>query len=124
MPSPLLELSPDEVLSMPIDRLGMLVLQHLVEDNEWNSHNFINFGHNERVPTNALRCWAEALNWLISRNLVSRDSPEQSNAQAIFVTRLGHRALEEGLDTIRAAERIDVTISHYYVGSAYSPGHF
>src|SRR5712691_4278889 len=106
----LLDLSPEETQSLPIDRLGMLVLQHLVASNEWNEHNFLNNGANRGVPTQSLRCWAEALNWLISRNLVARGTPGQSSAQAIFVTRLGRRVLAEGVDTLRATERLDVAL--------------
>ena len=38
------QLSADEIQSLPIDRLGILVLKHLVDTKEWNSHNFLNSG--------------------------------------------------------------------------------
>lgn len=103
-------LSPSDIGSLPMDRLGLLVLQHLVATNEWNEHNFLNSGANQGIAQPALRCWAEGLNWLISKNLVARGTPGQNSAQAIFVTRLGHKVLQDGIDTIRAAERLDVAL--------------
>lgn len=106
------ELSFDEAHSLPIDRLGILVLKHLVETREWNSYNFLNFGREQGVPEHVLRCWSEALNWLISKNLVARGTPGQSSSDAIFVTRLGSKTLQTGLETIQAAERLDVALHH------------
>lgn len=101
------ELSAEEVQALPVDRLGLLVLQHLVTNREWNARNFLM----SRQDSDAVRrCWAEALNWLVSKNLVGRDTPGQTSAQAIFVTRLGHKVLEAGIDTIRAAERLDADL--------------
>lgn len=106
----LYDLKDEEAQALPIDRLGLLVLQHLVTSREWNAHNFLNAGINRSVSDVVLRYWAEALNWLISNNLVARDTPGQTNAQAIFVTRLGHEVLQTGIGTIRAAKRLDVDL--------------
>ncbi len=110
MAAALFDLSPEETQSLPIDRLAVLVLQHLVTTGEWNQDNFLSHGANRGVPTESLRCWAEALNWLISKNLVARGTPGQMSAQAIFVTRLGQRVLNDGVETILAAERLDVAL--------------
>lgn len=104
------QLSSHEIQSLPVDRLGILVLEHLEDTKEWNSHNFLNFGGNLRLPESTLRCWSEALNRLISKNLLARGTPGQSGADAIFVTRLGIKVLETGLETILATERLDVTL--------------
>jgi uncharacterized protein (TIGR02391 family) len=106
----LLKLSADEIQSLPIDRLGIIVLKHLVDTNEWNAHNFLNSGRNLHLPETAIKCWAEALNWLVSKNLVARGAPGQTSANTIFVTRLGIKVLEAGLEKIRAAERIDLAL--------------
>ncbi len=106
----LLELSADEIQSLPIDRLGIIVLKHLVDTNAWNAHNFLNSGMNLRLPEAVTRCWAEALNWLISKNLVARGTPGQTSANTIFVTRLGIKVLEAGLEKIHAAERVDLAL--------------
>jgi uncharacterized protein (TIGR02391 family) len=109
MAQTLQELSSEEIQALPIDRLGILVLKHLVDTNEWNSHNFLHSGGNLRLPHATLRCWSEALNWLVSKNLVARGKPGQSaDPNTIFVTRLGNKVLQTGLETIRAAERLDV----------------
>jgi uncharacterized protein (TIGR02391 family) len=110
MEESLQNLSPDEVQSLPIDRLGILVLKHLVATNEWNSGNFLISGRNMRLPDSTLRCWSEALNWLLSKNLVACGLPSDSRPDTIFMTRLGKKVLEAGLERIRAAERLDVTL--------------
>lgn len=110
MAGTLVDLSDEEIATLPVDSVAMLVLRHLVDTNEWNQHNFLNSGANRGVAEPTRRIWAEALNWLIAKNLVARGTPGQTSAQAIFVTRLGQRTLESGLGTIRAAERLDVAL--------------
>lgn len=46
----------------------------------------------------------------MSKNLVARGTPGNSELTAIFVTRLGRKVLETGIDMIRAAERLDVAL--------------
>lgn len=104
------QLSAEEIQSLPIDRLGILVLKHLVDTREWNSHNFLNSGRNLRIPDSTLRCWSEGLNWLLSKNLVARGEPGQSSAESIFITRLGNKVLKAGLEMIRAADRLNVAL--------------
>jgi uncharacterized protein (TIGR02391 family) len=106
----LYSLTSEEIQALPLDRLGMIVLDHLVATNQDNAHNFTNDGRNKGIQKETLRCWAEALNWLISQNLVSRDDPGLSSGQAIFVTRLGHRVLKEGIENIKAIERLDLSL--------------
>lgn len=110
MISTLFELSPEETRSLPIDRLGMIVLQHLVDTKQWSIHNFTNDGRNQGLPNDVLCCWGEALNWLVTRNLVALGKPGESSGNTIFVSRLGHRVLAEGNETIRATERIDLSL--------------
>ena len=104
------QLSPDEIQSLPIDRLGILVLKHLIDASEWNSHNFLNSGRNQGIPDSTLSCWSEGLNWLVSKNLVARGAPNDSRPDTIFITRLGKKVLKAGLETIQAAERLDVAL--------------
>lgn len=86
------------------------VLKQVVDTNEWNSHKFLNSGGNLGLPVETLRCWSEAFNWLVSKNLVARGTPGNSELNAIFVTRLGHKVLKEGLESIRATEPLDVAL--------------
>jgi len=110
MGSKLLELSAEEATSLPIDMLGLLVLEHLKETDQWNEHNFTNNGVNQGVHDDVLFCWSEGLNWLISKNLVARGTPRQSSAQSIFITRLGHKTLTDGMGAIKAAGRLDIEL--------------
>lgn len=100
----------DEIESLPIDRLGILVLKHLVDNKVWSSHNFLNLASNLGLPESTRKCWSEALNWLISKNLVARGTPRNLSVDSIFVTRLGIEVLEAGLEKIRATERLDVAL--------------
>ena len=104
------QLSSEEVQSLPIDRLGILVLKHLANTNEWNSHNFLQSGRNQNLSDQTLRCWSEALNWLVSKNLVARGKPGDAGLEAMFITRLGIKVLKDGLQQIQAAERLDVSL--------------
>ncbi len=110
MDQSLLQFSADEIQSLPIDRLGFLVLKHLTETKESNSYNFLNSGRNMNLPETTRKCWSEALNWLISKNLVARGTPNGCEAETIFVTRLGTKVLEAGLETIHAADRLGVAL--------------
>lgn len=102
----LLNLSDDQLCSLPIDRLGLIVLENLAETGEWNSYNFVNSAAQRGVSVLAQRCLVEAINWLVARGLVARGTPGQSASEAIFVTRLGQTVLAEGLQRVNAAERL------------------
>jgi uncharacterized protein (TIGR02391 family) len=106
----LVDFSDEEIDSLPIDRVAMLVLRHLVDTKEWNQHNFLNSAAQRKVSEPTQRIWGEALNWLIGKNLVARGTPGQTSAQSIFVTRLGHHTLAAGLDPLRATERLWVAL--------------
>ncbi len=84
--SNLIELSNEEVLAIPIDHLGAIILRHLKETDQWSEHNFTNQSQNQGIPDNVLCVWAEGLSWLISRRLVSRGRPGNNNsASTIFL---------------------------------------
>jgi uncharacterized protein (TIGR02391 family) len=110
MPQSLQELSANEVQSLPLDRLAIVILKYIVDTKEWSSHNFLNSGRTMGLSKPTLECWSEALNWLVSKNLVARTAPKDIKADSIFVTRLGKKVLEVGLETIRATERLDVAL--------------
>jgi uncharacterized protein (TIGR02391 family) len=103
----LLELTSEELLSLPIDQVGMIALKHIDSTSEWSSRNFIVLSRNEGHSKEASQCWAEALNWLISKNLVAQPKPSSGVPGTIFVTRLGKTVLETGLESLRASERLD-----------------
>lgn len=107
----MLELTPDEIADLPVDELGLKVLQDMLDRNEWHEGNYyISYGHSikhdvpQRLP--ALQAIAEAVAWLHSNALLARNALN-SNAEAIQVTRRGHEALKTGLSGVRALARID-----------------
>ena len=95
---------------MPLDALGLWILRDVDEANEWNSYNCMNarqqspeFSH----QAVALRAFEEAWAWLRAKALVAHN-PSQSHEAAIFITRRGRQALQDGLALTRAEERLDV----------------
>jgi uncharacterized protein (TIGR02391 family) len=107
MQKALLELTTEELLSLPIDQLGLIALRHIDSMPEWSSNNFIQLSRNQGLGRQASQCWAEALNWLISKNLVAQPKPDNGSPGTIFVTRLGKTVLETGLESVRASERLE-----------------
>jgi uncharacterized protein (TIGR02391 family) len=107
MSKKLLELTSEELLSLPIDQIAMIALRHIHSTPEWSSRNFIVLSTHQGLSNEAKQCWAEALNWLVSKNLVAQPSAESKGEPGtIFVTRLGKAALETGLAAIKASERL------------------
>lgn len=104
------ELTDDQIEELPIDRLALLVLKHVDRASEWNTHNFLNTARQRGVGSAALGCLSEAMNWLIVQGLVARDTPGQTNAQSIFVTRAGKRVLAEGIAGVFATARLNADL--------------
>jgi uncharacterized protein (TIGR02391 family) len=104
------QLTVDELQLLPIDRIGILVLKHLVNTKEWNSQNFLNSGFSEHLPKQTLEIWSEAFNWLVSKNLIAYGIAGNFTAGSMFVTRLGYKVLESGFEPIQAAERLDLEL--------------
>lgn len=104
----LTDLSDRDVVDLPLDQLALVVLHNLRESNEWNSQNFLGRESNQARNHLAQRALSEAINWLIARGLVARDTPGQTTSNSIFITRLGDRVLTEGMATTAAAERLAV----------------
>lgn len=117
--STLMKLTDDEIVELPVDRLGFLVLEHVSETSEWNSYNFLNWAQQQGRTQPALFCLSEGMNWLIANGLIARGKPGQSNSDSIFVSRLGRRVLEEGPALALAERRLDVDL-HGRLGGARS----
>lgn len=100
----MLNLDQDEILEMPVDQLGLLVLEDLERTGEWNEYNYV-LGASRAYPDHVARAIAEAMTWLRARALIAT-TPGQTSSSAIFVTRTGERALAEGLIFQRASERL------------------
>jgi uncharacterized protein (TIGR02391 family) len=107
----LIQLTDDQIQSLPIDRLALMVLRHCDEGGEWNTHNFLTNLKQSGTGHAALACLSEAMNWLIAQGLIAHDNPGQSmSPQSIFVTRAGKRVLSEGIAGVSAATRLNVDL--------------
>lgn len=110
------EVLDDEIESMSIDRLGMRTLYHIDRDIDsgWHIGNILSFlsGYSNQGYIRseaAQQAIAESINWLFHSGLLGRNSPpglrRGSNADSIFVTREGKKALgdvEIGLLSVKA----------------------
>lgn len=97
-----------QVLGLPLDLLGMSVVEHCEGSGEWNSHNFRIGQQHRSLP--ARKALAEAMNWAIASGLIAREAPDQSGIESIFVTRAGKAALSDGLGPMQAAARLGVDV--------------
>jgi uncharacterized protein (TIGR02391 family) len=104
----MLNLSDEAIQSLPVDERGLAVLQDLLNTKEWNEHNYL-LSYQQRHAT--YRAIAEAMAWLRGRAFIAR-TPGQSSGDAIFVTARGHEALDQGVATVRAVERLDYGLHH------------
>jgi len=98
----MLTLSADVIEALPVDERALLVLQDLVDTNQWNEHNYLITNAHEPVG----RALAEAMAWLRGHAFIAR-TPGQSSSDAIFVTPRGHEALRRGFATVRAAAALE-----------------
>jgi uncharacterized protein (TIGR02391 family) len=104
----MLDLSPDDIVGLPLDRLALAVLQDYDTNGEWHEWNYINNylnspKHNQRKD--ALQALSEALGWLRSTGMLTR-TPDQSDASALIVSRAGRRALTGPIEMVRAELRL------------------
>lgn len=100
----MIELTGDEVLKLPVDQLGLLILSDLVKTNEWNEYNYL-LAAQRGYRGEAGLAVAEAMAWLRARALIAR-TPGQTSDAAISITRTGRRVIEEGPIAFRASERL------------------
>jgi uncharacterized protein (TIGR02391 family) len=109
----LADLTDGQIEALPLDRLAIVVLGQLT--GQWSVLNFLNAQQQGGRNPSAVRCIAEAVNWLVAKGLVARDRPDQiaGSANTIFVTRLGQSALREGLRQIDASERLAVGLHEW-----------
>jgi uncharacterized protein (TIGR02391 family) len=101
-----IELPQDQVIDLPVDQLGLLILSDLLRTNQWNEYNYLLEAQRAyRSDANAVLAITEAMAWLRARALIAR-APGQPSDAAITVTRTGRRVAQEGPTAFRAAERL------------------
>ena len=100
-----LDLDPVVIEELPIDELGLLVLEDL--EDQWNTHNYwLCYSHDQRFRQGrALWALQEALAWLANRGLIAPDLG-QSAGNAFFITRAGREARTKGLDHVRSLHQL------------------
>lgn len=103
----MLDHEPAQLAQLPIDELGLLVLADIAATDEWNARNhWLGYKQSDRYRnTAAPAAVQEALAWLHSRGLLVPNM-DQSAAHSILISRAGKRALEDGLDRVRAEHRL------------------
>jgi len=99
-----IDIPPDQVTDMPVDQLGLLILDDLLRTREWNEYNYL-LGAQRAYTGDAALAITEAMAWLRARALIAR-TPGQTADSAISVTRTGRRVAAEGPTAFRAAERL------------------
>lgn len=101
----MIDLTPDQVIAMPVDQLGLLILSDLLSTNEWNEHNYLLSAQRSGYQGEASLAVTEAMAWLRARALIAR-RPGQPSDSAIVITRTGRRVATEGPTAFRASERL------------------
>lgn len=108
----ILRMSDDDIEQLPLDRLGLLILEGMSTEqragsssNRWN---ILNEAHNAG-RRESVRFLTEAIQWLEAKSLVA---PAGQNPERdwMVLTRRGVEALTTGLHGVLAAERLDVDL--------------
>jgi uncharacterized protein (TIGR02391 family) len=100
----MIDLSTTDFEALPLDERGFLVLRDLVTTYPpvRNERSYVKL-YSDR-PTQLLM--AEAIGWLRARVFLAK-SPTEQAAEAFFLTKRGREALEQDIQTVRAAEQIE-----------------
>ncbi|MDO8184654.1 TIGR02391 family protein [Conexibacter sp. JD483] len=94
-----------ELLDVPIDQLGLMVLKDFLDNDGWNRSSYVGEARGAGASIQIQRALAEAFSWLEGRGLLALD-PSQSSSNAVFVTRIGRLVAEDGPDAFYATERL------------------
>ncbi len=100
----MIDLEPDQVTSLPVDQLGIVILNDLAQTGQWNEYNYL-LEADRTYKGEALLAITEGMAWLRSRALIAR-TPGQTSDSAISITRTGKRIIAEGPTGFFASERL------------------
>jgi uncharacterized protein (TIGR02391 family) len=102
----MLSLSADQIEALPVDQLGIAILEDMAASRTWNDSNYLIEARQwGGMSQQSLEAVSEAIAWLRARALIAR-TPGQSSESAIFITRTGRRVLAEGIRAFQASERL------------------
>jgi uncharacterized protein (TIGR02391 family) len=93
------------VAALPVDQLGLAILNDLIATKEWNEYNYLLAADRKFGAGQALDAVAEAMGWLRARALIAR-KPGQTADSAIVVTRTGRKVASDGPTAFHAVERL------------------
>jgi hypothetical protein len=107
----MISLSRQQATELPIDELGLFILQDMVDVRARNDYSYVLTYAQDRdrgfgTHPHAVKAVAEACGWLRNHSMIAREVVNPS-PDAIFVTRRGHEALAQGVDQVRAISRIE-----------------
>jgi uncharacterized protein (TIGR02391 family) len=102
----MIQLHSDVVTQLPVDELGLLLLEDIIDSQAWSEYNYL-LDANRAYSGAALEAIAEAYAWLRARAYVARD-PKPGSDNGIIVTRTGKRVAAEGQQTFHVFERLQV----------------
>jgi uncharacterized protein (TIGR02391 family) len=104
-------LTEQDILDLPIDELALEVLRDAIANQQRNSANWILLAANEGSYSIAARnILSEAWEWLHAEGLVAHDLQAQNALHAVLTTRLGAKVASEGLESVRAIQRLAVDL--------------
>lgn len=83
----MIDLSPEQVIELPVDQVGLVIPGDLIATGQWNEYNYL-LAANGEYSGEALLAVTEAVAWLRARALIAR-APGQTSDAAISVTRTG-----------------------------------
>jgi uncharacterized protein (TIGR02391 family) len=102
----LIGLEPVIVAQLPVDELGLHVLQDMIDSGTWNDRSYyLEARQDAGYSGAALRAIEEAIGWLHARGLIAH-SKDQSSSDSMFVTRTGHLVAKEGPQVFYATEQL------------------
>jgi uncharacterized protein (TIGR02391 family) len=104
----MLDLSPDDIVELPVHRLALLVLKDYDTSGQWHEWNYIN-NYLQTAPysqrSDCLQALSEGLGWLRSNGMLTR-TPNQNDASALMVSRAGRRALSNPVEVVHGELRL------------------
>jgi hypothetical protein len=83
-------MSADHVAALPVDQLGLAILNDLIATNQWNEYNYLQAA-SRTYPRPAAEAIAEAMAWLRARALIARGEGflgTDAGVSAATITRL------------------------------------
>jgi uncharacterized protein (TIGR02391 family) len=97
---------PSVIVDLPVDQLGIEVLNDLIASNAWNEYNYLLEARETfRANPGAAEAIAEAFAWIRARAFIAR-KPGDSGDATFIVTRTGRRVAKEGFAYYAATEKL------------------